>query len=358
MTSIVSFIILLGVLIFVHEFGHFITAKLLKIKVLKFSLGFGPKLIARQWGETEYLISALPLGGYVKLFGEQPGETIAPAELRGSFSHRPVWHRFLVVLAGPLFNLLFALIVFSFIYTVAGIPEPLPGTTIATVNTSSPAAAAGIKPGDTIIKVNGRPTLKWAAVSKIIRRSEGAPITITLRRGNKSIQLKAQAKISEIKNIFGEVVGKRYLLGISKKQDLVYKRKGIIAAWQAGLTQTWSYIYLTVMTLLKVLQRVVPASDMGGPIMIANMAGQQFQAGWNSFLSFMAVLSINLGVINLFPLPILDGGHLTFFVIEAIRKKPLTLSAQEIIQQIGIILLGTLMVFVFYNDIIRLLGHT
>jgi len=124
MTSIISFIILLGVLIFVHEFGHFITAKLLKIKVLKFSLGFGPKLIARQWGETEYLISALPLGGYIKLFGEQPGETIAPSELRGSFSHRPVWHRFLVVLAGPLFNLLFALIVFSFIYTVAGIPEP------------------------------------------------------------------------------------------------------------------------------------------------------------------------------------------------------------------------------------------
>ncbi len=358
MTSIVSFIVLLGVLIFVHEFGHFITAKLLKIKVLKFSLGFGPKLIARQWGETEYLISALPLGGYVKLFGEQTGETITPDEIKGSFSHRPVWHRFLVVLAGPLFNLLFALIVFSFIYTVAGIPEPLPGTTIGTVSTSSPAAKAGIKPGDIITKVNGRPTSKWAEVSKIIRHSEGVPITITLQRSNKYIQFKTQAKISEIKNIFGEVVGKRYLLGISKKQDLVYKKQGIITACRAGLTQTWSYIYLTVMTLLKVIQRVVPASDMGGPIMIANMAGQQFQAGWNNFLSFMAVLSINLGVINLFPLPILDGGHLTFFVIEAIRKKPLTLSAQEVIQQIGIVLLGALMVFVFYNDIIRLLGHT
>jgi len=358
MNSIVSFIIVLGVLIFVHEFGHFITAKLLKVKVLKFSLGFGKKLFSRKYGETEYLVSYLPLGGYVKMFGEQPGEEIAPADRSRSFSSRPIWHRFIIVLAGPTFNLLFALLVFSLIYLASGIPEPVPGTRIGQVEANSVAANSGIKPGDIIFAINDQQTVKWQDVSELVMNSKGKELTISIQRDNQPIELKASPKISEVKNIFGEVVEKRYLLGISKKDDFIYKKTTIIGAFKAGISQTWSYIYLTIMSLVKIIERVVPASEMGGPILIAHMAGQQMQAGWTNLFSFMAVLSVNLGIINLFPIPILDGGHLAFFTIEAIRRKPISLQAQEILQQVGIVLLGTLMIFVFYNDIARLFTNS
>jgi regulator of sigma E protease len=354
MNSIIPFIIVLGILIFVHEFGHFITAKLLKVRVLKFSLGFGKKIVSKKFGETEYLVSYLPLGGYVKLFGEQPGEEIAAIDQRCSFSHRPIWHRFIIVLAGPLFNLLFALLVFSLIYLGSGIPEPVPGTQIGQVEAKSAAAVAGIKPGDTILAINGRQTIKWRDVSELVKNSQGEKLEISVQRDGQALKLKARARISEIRNIFGEVVETRYLLGISKKDNLVYKKTTIIGACKAGIEQTWAYIYLTVMSLVKIIERVIPASEMGGPILIAHMAGQQMRAGWTNFFSFMAVLSVNLGIINLLPVPILDGGHLTFFTVEAIRRKPISIEAQEVMQQIGIVLLGTLMVFVFYNDIIRL----
>ncbi len=355
MSSIIPFVIVLGVLIFVHEFGHFIIAKLLGVRVLKFSLGFGKKIISKKIGDTEYVVSYLPLGGYVKLFGEQPGEEIAATDRCRSFSDRPVWHRFVIVLAGPVFNLLFALLVFSLIYLGNGIPTPVPGTKIGHVDPKSAAAAAGIKPDDTITAINGLQTIKWQDVSAMIRNSRGKNLEISIQRNGKSIELKARAKMSQINNIFGEVVAKRYLLGISKKDDYVYKKTTLIGAVKAGISRTWAYIYLTVMSLIKIIERVVPASEMGGPILIAHMAGQQMRAGWTNFLSFMAVLSVNLGIINLLPVPILDGGHLTFFTIEAMRRKPISLQAQEVMQQIGIVLLGTLMVFVFYNDIIRLI---
>jgi len=358
MNSLISFIIVLGVLIFVHEFGHFITAKLLKVKVLKFSLGFGPKLASRQCGETEYVLSALPLGGYVKMFGEQPGEEIEAAERCRSFSSRPVWHRFLIVLAGPMFNLLFALLVFSLIYFFTGIPEHVPGTQIGQVSPNSAAAAAGIKSGDTILAINGRKTTKWQNVSDLVVNSQGRELKISIKRDHRTIELSAHPKLSEVKNVFGEVVENRYLLGIAKKEAFIYKKTSLAGALKAGAEQTWSFIYLTIMSLVKIIERVIPASDMGGPILIAHMAGQQLKAGWTNLFSFMAVLSVNLGIINLFPIPILDGGHLTFFTIEALRRKPLSLQAQEVMQQIGIIILGTLMLFVFYNDIMRLLTHS
>ncbi len=358
MNSLISFIIVLGVLIFVHEFGHFITAKLLRVKVLKFSLGFGKKIFSKSYGDTEYLISYLPLGGYVKLFGEQPGEEIDEADRNRSFSSRPIWHRFLIVLAGPLFNLLFAIFVFSFIYLSSGIPEHVPGTQIGQVSIESAAAAAGIKPDDTILSINANKTAKWRDVSESVKNSEGQELTISIQREDKIIQIKVRPKLSEIKNLFGEVTENRYLLGISKKDDFIYKKTTIVGAFKAGIEQTWSFIYLTIMSLIKIIEQVIPASDMGGPIMIAHMAGQQLHAGWENLFSFMAVLSVNLGIINLFPIPILDGGHLTFFIVEAIRRKPLSLHVQEVLQQIGIVLLGTLMVFVFYNDIARLFVHS
>ncbi|MBA3013358.1 MAG: RIP metalloprotease RseP [Proteobacteria bacterium] len=356
MNSIVSFIIVLGVLIFVHEFGHFITAKFFGIKVLKFSLGFGPKIIAKQIGETEYLLSALPLGGYVKMLGEQPNETVS-AEMAGrSFAAKSVWKRFMVVLAGPISNLISAIVIFTVVILITGIPHPLPTTEIGEISPGSAAEQAGLKPGDIVVAIDGKAITSWSEVSESVKKSGGKELTVSIKRGAELIDATGAPTTSEVKNIFGEVVDTRFLLGISQKQSLRYEPATLSGAFIEGVEQTWFYIELTVLSLWKIIQRVIPASQIGGPIMIAQMAGQQMEAGWISLFSFMAVLSVNLGIINLFPIPILDGGHLVFFSIEALRRKPLTLRAQEILQQVGMFLLGSLMLFVFYNDFARLFG--
>nr|MBF0220873.1 RIP metalloprotease RseP [Desulfobulbaceae bacterium] len=357
MNSVFSFILVLGVLIFVHEFGHFITAKLFGIKVLKFSLGFGPKIIAKQFGETEYRIGCFPLGGYVKMLGEQSGEELTDDDKSRSFSEKPVIQRFLVVLAGPLFNLLTAVLIFFFIIAYMGMPHPIPGTTIGTVSPDSPAQKAGFTTGDIIKAIDDTPTVEWEDVSESIRSSNGRELRITVERNGESIVLIGTPDKSEVKNIFGEAVETRYLMGITKNDDVTYEKATLPEAFMVGLEQTWFYIYLTVMSLVKIVQRVVPASEIGGPILIAQMAGQQLEAGWLNLLSFMAVLSVNLGVINLFPIPILDGGHLVFFSVEALRRKPMSMRSQEILQQIGLVLLVSLMFFVFYNDFARILSQ-
>jgi len=357
MNSIISFAIVLGLLIFVHEFGHFIWAKFFGVKVLKFSLGFGPKLISKQYGETEYLVSAFPLGGYVKMFGESPGDIaedgLSPDELKRSFATRPVWQRFIIVAGGPIFNLLFAMFLFVVIVFVAGLPQPVDTTTIGGVGQDSAAAEAGLQAGDTIIAIDGRETTLWEDVSRLIRDSEGREIVITVIRGDETQKIPVTPRMEATKNIFGEEVGKRFMVGIARSEEVTYQKVGLIKSLQAGISQTWSWIYLTVMGLVKIIQKVVPASELGGPILIAKIAGERMEAGWVNFLYFMGVLSVNLGILNLLPIPILDGGHLVFFSVEAVLRKPLNLRTMEIMQQIGLVLLGTLMIFVFYNDLVR-----
>jgi regulator of sigma E protease len=357
MNTVISFAIVLGLLIFVHEFGHFIWAKFFGVKVLKFSLGFGPKLISRQFGETEYLISAFPLGGYVKMFGENPGELaeekLSPGELKRSFATRPVWQRFIIVAGGPLFNLIFAMFLFFLIVFVAGMPQPVDTTTIGGVGQDTPAAEAGLQTGDTILAIDGKETRQWEDVSLLIKDSGGREVVLTIQRDDRSLEIAVTPRMEKTKNIFGEEVGERYMVGIARSEEVTYEKVGFITALQAGVSQTWSWMYLTVMGLVKIIQKVVPASELGGPILIAQIAGERMQAGWVNFLYFMAVLSVNLGILNLLPIPILDGGHLVFFSVEAILRKPLNLRTMEIMQQIGLVLLGTLMIFVFYNDLVR-----
>lgn len=355
----ISFIIVLGLLIFVHEFGHFIWAKMFNVKVLKFSLGFGPKLIGRQIGETEYLISAFPLGGYVKMFGENPGEVseeMGAKDLDRSFSMRPVWQRFIIVAGGPIFNLIFAMFLFFFIVVAAGLPQPIETTTISAVGPDSPAAAAGLLPNDTILAIDGQQTQRWEDVSLLIKNSGGRPVFLTIKRDSSTMEVSVQPRMEITKNIFGEDVGKRYMIGIARSEEVRYEKVGLFAAIEAGISQTWSWMYLTIMGLVKIIQKVVPASELGGPILIAKIAGERMEAGWINFLYFMAVLSVNLGILNLLPIPILDGGHLVFFTVEAILRKPLNLRTIEILQQLGLVLLGTLMIFVFYNDLVRVFG--
>lgn len=357
MNTLVSFIIVLGVLIFVHELGHFLFAKLFRVKVLKFSLGFGPKLISKTVGETEYLISAFPLGGYVKMLGENPEEATELADSERSFAARPVWNRFFIVLAGPLFNLLFSVLLFFLIFLVMGIPENRDSTVIGQVSPNSPAQQAGMEAGDMIVEINGRDIATWMDVLNTVSGSDGQELQFTLRRDSEELVVPVTPRLDSVTNLFGEEVEQRFMIGIVKEEQIEYQRVGPIAAMQAGIWQTWMFIYLTFMGVVKIIQNVVPASELGGPILIAQLAGEQARAGWLNLAHFMGLLSVNLGILNLLPIPVLDGGHLVFLTVEGIRRKPLNERAQILAQQVGIALLGTLMLFVFYNDIVRIFSQ-
>ena len=354
MNSLLSFILVLGILIFVHEFGHFLIAKLCGVRVLKFSLGFGNKVIGRKWGETEYLISAFPLGGYVKMYGEQQGDPIPESERVRSFSHKSVLQRFAIVFGGPFFNLLFAVVLFFTMFALAGLPEPVDTTRIGHVSPGSVAEKAGLKAGDHILSIDGQKTVSWLQVSGLIKTSRGKEVLLVIDRSGESVTVRAVPTMEKVKNIFGEEVGERYLLGITRSDEIRYKKVGLIESIKAAFIQTWNLIYLTIMGIVKIIERVIPASELGGPIRIAEIAGQQLEAGWMNLLYFMGLLSINLGILNLLPIPVLDGGHLFFLTLEGIRKKPVSDRVMEISQKVGIALLGTLMLFVFYNDIFRI----
>ena len=357
MNTLVSFVVVLGILIFVHELGHFLFAKLFKVRVLKFSLGFGPKLIGRTMGETEYVISAFPLGGYVKMFGENPDEQEgAASDKEASFAHKSVWQRFLIILAGPLFNLLFSVLLFFLVFFFMGLPDSLDTTRVGQVTPDSPAAAAGVQVDDTILSINGQPTVEWLDVLNTVKDSNGKELTLLVRRGGDEVSLLVTPVVDTVKNIFGEEVEERYMIGIVKAEELFYTPTGLTGAFLAACSQTWMYISLTVLGFIKLAQQVVPMKELGGPILIAQIAGKQMQAGWINLVFFMGLLSVNLGILNLLPIPVLDGGHLMFLSIEAIRRKPMTEKVQIVAQQIGIALLGTLMIFVFYNDIARIFG--
>ena len=355
MNTIVSFILVLGVLIFVHELGHFLFAKLFKVKVLKFSLGFGPKVYSKIVGETEYLISAFPLGGYVKMFGENPDEKGDSAgEADRSFAHKPVWQRFFIVFAGPLFNMLFSVCIFFLIFLFMGVPEDQDSTAIGVVNEGSPAYEAGIEPGDIILEIDHYAINQWLDVLTMVKDSGGKELLFKIAREGNEQEIKVTPAIDSVENVFGEEVEQRFMIGIVKEETITYISVGPFRALKDACWQTWMFIYLTFMGVVKIIQNVVPASELGGPILIAQLAGEQARAGWLNLCYFMGLLSVNLGILNLLPIPVLDGGHLVFLTIEGIIRKPVSERIQIFAQQVGIALLGTLMIFVFYNDIVRI----
>ena len=350
MITVLSAVIVLGILIFVHEFGHFIVAKGFGIKVLRFSLGFGPKIIGKTFGETEYCIASVPLGGYVKILGQDPEEEVEPEEEDRAFSRKSVWIRMAVVVAGPLFNLLLAVFIFSFVY-MFGVPRLT--TRVGSVNKNYPAYKAGIKAGDRILAVDGMPVKNWTELSKAIRSSKGAQIVLKIDRDGKILTLTVTPKIREIRDIFGEKKKVR-MVGITASREIIKQSVGPFKAVIMGIRRTGEIIYLTFVSIIKIIERVIPAKTIGGPIMIVQMAGQQAKAGILNFLLFMALISINLGILNLLPIPILDGGHLFFMFFEVIYGKPLSVRKMEIAQNIGLALLILLMVFAFYNDLSRI----
>jgi regulator of sigma E protease len=323
------------------------------VGVLKFSLGFGPKLIGRKIGETEYLIAAIPLGGYVKMLGEsEDDEILSPEDEKRSFQKQPVLKRIGIVAAGPISNFIFAIIAFSLIYS-AGIPTIT--SKVGDVEQGSAAFEAGIQKDDVIIAIDGREVSEWMEIVDAISGGEGKELKISLARGNKVIDVHLKPKLVDATNIFGEESGV-YRIGVSASSELVVKKLGLFRAFLIGIEQTWTIAKLTVIGIFKIVQGVISPKTIGGPILIAQMAGVQAQKGIVPFVFFMSMLSINLGVLNLFPIPVLDGGHLLFYIIEAITGREVKLKWRERAQQIGFLLLIMLMLFAFYNDISRTLG--
>ena len=354
--TIISFVVSLGILIFIHEFGHFVAAKLFGIKVERFSLGFGPRLLGKEVGDTDYRISAFPLGGYVKMLGESADEEI-PEELKPvSFSHQPLRRRFTVVAAGPGSNLLLAVFLYGLIFALFGLTKTT--TDIGSVTPDSPAAAAGLQAEDKVLAINGIEVQEWSDLSQLIQEGGEKSIQLRLQRGDNVFSVELTPEIRKTKTILGEEVN-RPLIGIVASNNFIVEKVNPFQALYYAVDQTVGMIKLTFVVLGKLLAGAISPKTLAGPIGIAQMSGQVAKAGPLAFLSFLALLSINLGILNLLPIPILDGGHLLFFCIEGVMGKPLSIRKRELAQQVGLFLLIMLMVFVFYNDIYRLVdpGH-
>jgi len=349
-TSAWAFLVVLGILIFFHEFGHFLIARLFGVGVEKFSLGFGPRLIGKRVGITDYRLSLVPLGGYVKMVGEEPDEDLEPQLIPLSFTHKHVIKRILIVFAGPLFNMLLAVVIFFVIALFSGILILKP--TVGTIKEGSPAHAAGLQKGDRIAAIDGVAITSWEQMADTIGRSNGRPLDISVARADGEVRLHATPELITTKNLLGEDI-KRYVIGISSAGEVYSKKLNLFEAIFESFHQTYNIAELMVVIVAKLFTGDIAFDTVGGPIMIAQMAGDQAKAGASSLFQFIAVISVNLAVINLLPIPVLDGGHLLFFLIEAIKGRPVSVKVREIAQQVGMVLLIMLMIFVFYNDITR-----
>ncbi|MFO7971949.1 MAG: RIP metalloprotease RseP, partial [Desulfobacterales bacterium] len=338
--NIFALIIVLGVLIFFHELGHFLVARLFGVGVEKFSLGFGPRLIGKKVGITDYIISAIPLGGYVKMVGEQPDAELDPADIPISFTHKNVWKRILIVAAGPFFNFLLAVIIFFGIFQISGMFILKPS--IGEVQENTPAYRDGLKKNDLITSINGIKVSTWEEMAKIITRSRGKPLSVSVRRGDSTRVVTITPELKTFKNIFNEDI-EQYVIGITASGDGISQDLNVFQSLRESIIQTYYISVLTLKGVIKILQGAISPKTLSGPIMIAQMAGEQAREGATNLIFFIALISINLAILNFLPIPVLDGGHLLFFFIEAATGSPVSIRVREIAQQAGIFLLILLM---------------
>jgi regulator of sigma E protease len=351
MITVLSAVLVLGILIFVHELGHFLVAKRAGVGVTTFSLGFGPKLVGITRGGTEYRLSAIPLGGYVRMVGEHSGEELAPEDLPYAFTAKPVGWRLAIVAAGPLSNLIFAVLVYYLIIVAWGLPSLT--TRVGDVVKDQPAALAGVIKGDLVVAIDGQPVEHWGQMVASIQGGGGRAVRLTLEREGRRVEVVVSPLAAVVKDVFGEE-HQVYRVGIIAAGETVTKRVGALDA--AGLALDRSYLAgeLIVMSVVKLFQGKVALDNVGGPIQIGQAAGQAARHGAVEFLSLMAILSVNLAILNLLPIPALDGGHVFFFLVEAITRRPVSVSLREKSQQVGVALLILLMAVIIYNDIARL----
>jgi len=447
MTTVISFVVVIGILILIHELGHFAVARLAGVGVERFSIGFGPVLFRWRGKETEYCLSVVPMGGYVKMMGEENplegGESL-PYDPSKAFALKPLWVRFLIVFAGPGMNFVLAAVIFCIVLAIAGRPVWPP--VVGRVAPNSPAAAAGLRTGDVVVTVDGRPVRHWEDLDRVVAKSSGRPLQLAVAHDGTTQQVTITPRMTEIRDpIFkesheaweigvgpqltpqigsvtsgspadkaglraGDVVvavagqpvftpeelmqaiqkragqtfdvtierdGRRLTLPVTattvKEKNAVGEETevgrigvGIVTktvnyepypphlAVGYGVVKTWDMTVLTVKGLWKIVSRQIDSSNIGGPLQIASEAGRQAKEGATSLALFTAIISVNLAVLNLLPVPMLDGGHLFFFIIEAIMGRPLSLRKREAAQQLGFVLLMLLMVYALYNDLMRM----
>ncbi len=349
-------LLVIGILIFIHEFGHFLAAKKVGVKVEVFSLGFGPKILSFVKGETEYRLSLVPLGGYVKLYGEHAENLSTVAIPEKAFAFKKPWEKAIIVLAGPFANFLLAFLIFWMLFTFAGVYVSPP--VVGEVLKNSPAEKAGLQKGDRILEINGKKVKTFEDLVLILRSEhyKGGWVVLKIERKGRVFEVKVKPELREAYNIFGKKT-KIPLIGIRSSTKIIHKKYDPFKAFIKAAQKTWYLTSLTFQAIFKLLTGELPFSTLGGPLTIGKMAGETARLGLLPLLSFTALLSINLGVINIIPFPMLDGGHLVLFLIEAIRKKPIPLKTQEWIFKIGLALLILFSIAVFYNDLVKLFGN-
>ena len=361
---VVPFLFVLTIVVFFHELGHFLMARLCGIKVLVFSIGFGPEIAGfyDRYG-TRWKISAVPLGGYVKFFGDDnaasvPDQSAAAAmtdaQRKDSFMFQPVGSRAAVVAAGPIANFVLAIAIFAAIFMTVG--KQTTSARVDTVQPASAAEAAGFKPGDLVIAINGEKIESFSDMQRIVSISAGETLSIDVDRGGAPVTLKATPQLKELKDNFGNV-HRLGVLGISRSMspgDIKTEKAGPLRAVVMGAQETWFVVDRTLAYISGVFVGREAADQLGGPIRIAQVSGQVATAGFTALIYLTAVLSVSIGLLNLFPIPLLDGGHLLFYAIETIRGRPLSERAQEVGFRIGLAIVVMLMIFATFNDILRL----
>ncbi len=343
--TILATIFVLGVLVFFHELGHFLVAKWVGIKVHRFSLGFPPTLISKKYGETEYAIGMIPLGGYVKMAGENPAEdtTGEPWE----FMSKTVLQRFLVIFAGPFMNFVLAVVVLAGLYFFRGQEVKVFVDSLAE---NGPAEQAGIRPGDQILSIDGVAVTTFGQMAMMIEQKPNAPVEVGwLHEGTTIIDtLITYAEYARMPSGDSVLAGK---IGVGGRRG--YETLGLFASAGAGFSQAVMYVKLVGSFVWGLLTRTVDASEIGGPIIISKLAGATARDGFDVLMEFLALLSVNLAVLNVLPIPVFDGGHLMFLLAEKIKGSPISLKTRILAQQIGIAFILLLVIFVTFNDISR-----
>jgi len=354
---VVPFLIVLTVLVFVHELGHYLVARWNRVRVEVFSIGFGPEVFG--WTDrvgTRWKFSAVPLGGYVKMFGDADPASMGDqsafdhmtaSEKAVSFHHKRLFQRVAVVSAGPIANFAFAVAALAVLFATAG--QPFTPPQIGKIQPGSAAEAGGLQAGDIIVKIDGSAVERFEDVQRAVRLNDGAAMDLTVDRSGQTLDVSVTPRITAVTDRFGNV-HKFGLLGIERQGIDYVRRNPVEAVWRAAQET----VNITGGTLTAVWQMIIGArgaEELGGPIRIMQMSGEASKAGLPVLIWFMAVLSVNLGLINLFPIPVLDGGHLLFYAAEALRGRPLGQRAQEFGFRIGLALVLTLMVFATWNDV-------
>ena len=358
--TIVPFVFVMTVVVFFHELGHFLVGRWCGVKVDAFSIGFGPEIYARvDRHGTRWRVAAIPLGGYVKFHGDMNAasvgtdETLAvmpAAERAVTFAAQPVHERAAIVAAGPVANFILALVIMSGIFYVEGRSILLPR--VASVQAESAAAKAGFAAGDIVRSIDGQPIRSFLDMQKVVSASSGIPLTFGVERGGRELDLTATPERRDVKGPLGTSnIGVLGVAASTDAADFTTERLGLGASLKEAASETWFVIDRTAAYVGGLVVGREKPDQLSGPIGVAGVAGQVAKIGMVPLLNLIAILSISIGLLNLVPVPLLDGGHLLYFAFEALRGKPMSLGAQEFGFKVGLALVSMLMIFATYNDI-------